>query len=211
MVSLGGVAAGPPLSRDSLGSRHRPRGTTVEPLKFDFPFERAEWAQAARAISLETIRRRWWRVAIFPALMVALAVAGFTKTLREGAPPAVVLQAVVPWIGLMIIWIGWLGLGYVLGPWRAARRVARMNSAFLGQTTLVITGTGLKVVSPGVTKDLECKAIPRVVETRQFFLFFVSGATAHFLPKRLLSDSQQGQLRVLLQGALPEGDLRLLP
>jgi len=50
---------------------------------------------------------------------------------------------------------------------------------------------GLRVSGAVFEMKLAWEAIPKVLETKRFFFFFISTQRAHYLPKRVIASEQQ--------------------
>jgi hypothetical protein len=89
---------------------------------------------------------------------------------------------------------------YFLAPWvreQAIRRQYR-NPTVPGPQTIVFTDKGLEMAGPITTVALSWEAILKVVEVRDFFLFYVSDELAHYLPRHAVSGPDADSLRMVI-------------
>lgn len=79
----------------------------------------------------------------------------------------------------------------------------RKNPSVTGVLTFVLNSEGLETHGHSFDVRMRWDAIHRVIETRQFFLFYVASATAYFLPKTCVASPEELQLiRDIVSGAI---------
>jgi hypothetical protein len=141
--------------------------------------------QARAAARIFQLSWAWW-LAMIPFCALPLGVAAYWFA-RAGWHPQVVRMAGLGLLGgvawhFVMPWIGVLA---------ARSSVPDMNAP----QTWTLQTEGLSIATSSTTITRSWPSIVRVRETGEFFLFYVSGSAAHFLPKRSLTAEQQGALR----------------
>ena len=82
-----------------------------------------------------------------------------------------------------------LPLCHALNVWQMRRR----NASVRGVLTFTVTEEGYESHGGHFDVRLRWDAMHRVVETRGFFLFYVSSAMAHFIPKACIASPEELQ------------------
>jgi len=82
-----------------------------------------------------------------------------------------------------------LPLCHALNVWEVRRR----NASVRGVLTFIVSGEGFESHGGSFDVRLRWDAFHRVVETRRFFLFYVSSALAHFIPKAYIASPEELQ------------------
>jgi YcxB-like protein len=94
-----------------------------------------------------------------------------------------------------------LPLCHALNVWQMRRR----NASVSGVLTFAVTGEGFESHGGSFDVRLRWDAIHRVVETRDFFLFYVAAAVAHFIPKACVGSPEELQaIRRIIHEAVRE-------
>jgi hypothetical protein len=91
-----------------------------------------------------------------------------------------------------------------LVPYLWARSYKR-NPLLQGDMTIELTPEELRVVRETNTMTHRWPAMVRATETPAFFLFFVTKASAHYLPKRVVPPEDLPDLRAFLRAHVPSG------
>lgn len=94
------------------------------------------------------------------------------------------------WVALLmgpIFVFAFLPLCHALNVWQMRRK----NASLQGPLTWTVSAEGYE--SHGGTFDVRLRwdAIHRAVETKDFFLFYIAAATAHFIPKACATSAEQ--------------------
>ena len=91
----------------------------------------------------------------------------------------------------------------------SVRTYRSKNRTVAGQHSLTLDADGIHMSNPLVDMTLQWKAVHKVIETRSFFLFFISVGIAQYLPKRVISPEDLPSVRELIashtRAALPPG------
>ena len=83
------------------------------------------------------------------------------------------------------------------------RSAHRNNPSLRGEQSYEFGPEGLRMWGPLHSTTLDWRAIPRVAETREFFLFYLNNQAAYFLPKRVVAaQGSVTELRALLAANL---------
>lgn len=130
-----------------------------------------EQYDASMAVLIRT-RVRAIAALLFPAaaiLLVALLV-----YLRR---PPTFPQAIV-----IIAALGFVHAVTALNVWLFRRK----NRTVTGTHVMVLDDSGIRIQGPHFDMQLKWEGIAKIVETRKFFLFFISSSMAQFLPKRVI-------------------------
>jgi len=135
-------------------------------------------------------------------------------TILLRVPSLVAVMAVIPLIAVLVLWsninsgsfgfgsiafvvwaVGFAPLLTAVSVWLARRR----NKTVVGSYVFEIDEQGIRVSGAVFEMKLAWAGIPRVVETKRFFFFFISSQRAHYLPKRVITTDQQlAELRRLV-------------
>ena len=82
-----------------------------------------------------------------------------------------------------------LPMCHALNVWQ----MRRQNATLRGVLTFTVTSEGIESHGGSFDVRLRWDAIHRVVETKRFFLFYVSSTMAHFIPKDCISSDEELQ------------------
>ncbi len=171
---------------------------TEPKLSFRFSFQPWEHYRALRAIS----NRGAMRVTTYLfGLVVPLAFLALTLMAQVTDPE-------LPPPGFRDLWIVVFlpAVYFLLIPalylWKAYRLQIDEPSKE-GEQTRSLSAAGLKISGPRMSVDLSWDGIRRIIETREFFLFFGSKSCAMYIPKRLLAEPNgvQEARRLILENA----------
>lgn len=160
-----------------------------------FDFDAAEHYRALRAVTRLTVFRfvPWIAGGMAASLVLVCA-----WRVSRGETIGDVLPGMLPYLVLLAFWA-------ILLPMmqrRAARRLPRKDASLVGPQTRSIDADGYHSRGNDVALDIPWKVMHRVIETDEFFLFFVNKQCAYYIPQRSLSDSQTESVRTLLRGAM---------
>jgi hypothetical protein len=106
----------------------------------------------------------------------------FALMLTTGRDVTQTLRGIPIWLCLLsvpLFVIAFLPLCQVLNVWQARRR----NAALQGTLMWTVSAEGFASHSSAFDGMLRWPAIHRVVETREFFLFYIAATSATFIPK----------------------------
>jgi hypothetical protein len=159
-------------------------------VRADFTFDRKEHYRASSEVTRRT-SARYFGIGFF---VVGLALSywnGF-RCLGE-YPLATVIGSALPWLALGAFWLGL----FPFQLWRAARQTERTDPGARGVLSREVDEFGLLATGNDVVLELPWKAILKVVETEEFFLFFYFKNLAYCIPKRVLSPSDVATVRRL--------------
>jgi hypothetical protein len=158
----------------------------IEPLSFQFTWDQAEHARMIRAVTRHQLTGWFRRSAV--------------GLLRPGANPWVVWRAAAPWIVILGIWYALLRLGL---PYLAAHTFRRDNHCARHPMRRVVGSQGLRTECETTSSTVQWSGIHGVVETAEFFLFYVTRVCAVQLPKRAIPTATElDRLRSLLRDQL---------
>jgi hypothetical protein len=121
-----------------------------------------------------------------PLQMLALAIfplAGFALILLSLATDSLSLFTIF----LVVLTFSFFPLVTALNVWLSRRR----NKIMTGQFVYNIDEQGIQVTGGVFESKLAWQALWKVVETKRFFFFFVSGRMAQFVPKRAIGSEEQ--------------------
>ena len=90
-------------------------------------------------------------------------------------------------------------VGSRIQPRLAANRTARKYPPGQRSMTTTVSPSGFRVESPNVSVSLSWKTIERVVESKDYFLLFVSSSRGYFIPKSAAHGQDLAYLRKLLK------------
>jgi len=93
---------------------------------------------------------------------------------------------------------------------RAVAQARRQNPSLCSARTYTVSREGFEVKAETFETRMQWPAIIEAVETKEFFLFFISARGAHFIPKAFLTSPNEFQdLRAIVREALgPKARLR---
>lgn len=157
---------------------------------FEFELPSGEHVRASRLISL---RRPVTKVMVTASVVAAfMGTAAFATEQSFGAYDPTFLLA-----------LGWcfpisVGAGLFIGPPVQVRALRQNNRAAAGPHVYKLTDAGLEMSSPGATATLTWANVVKVVESREFFLFYFAKSWAQVLPKRVVPQESLPSLRTAL-------------
>ena len=79
------------------------------------------------------------------------------------------------------------------------------NRTVEGVLEYTVDESGLGLSSAFVNAHFKWTAIPRIVETKRYFLFFISSQMAHFIPKAAVGDRIDELRRVIAENRVARG------
>jgi hypothetical protein len=172
----------------------------VLPLSFEFAWNEAEHARLIRAMTRHRLTG-WLNRAALPficgALLLFVLVVPF---LRPNADPLAVWIAAAPWLVILGIWFALLRWGL---PYMSARTFRRDNHCARHPMRRIISVQGLRTECETTATDIRWQGVQGVVETPEFFLFYVTRSCAVQLPKRAIPTQQDlKRLRAVLSQQL---------
>jgi hypothetical protein len=157
-----------------------------------FEFDRDEYQSALRETWAFNPGR--WVLPVMgivvPAVMLWVAVGQYWGEINAKAA----IVSAVPWLMLSAFYLSMLPLMQRA----AARRALENDPALRGVQVRTVDEAGVQVVGAGFAQQLLWADLVRAVETDHFFLFFYNKRVAHYLPKRVLTESELHQVRVLI-------------
>jgi hypothetical protein len=176
------------------------------PISATFEFNRQEHIRACRLIDKHAIRnpvwRRSWRV-LLSTLGLFIAVvsigqfsAGYWQTATVGLIPVVSLSL--------------LPLLPLVNAYGAARQWEKLNPVGARTVTFHANDDVVATTSSVGSIELRWSAVKQVIETREFFLFYMTDKVAMYLPKRTVQPSERTALRLLAQRRTPNNRIRLI-
>jgi hypothetical protein len=136
-----------------------------------------------------------------------------TLSVLSRVPLQIVFSAIFPLAGLLLLFLNLFTASlsfynivliffcFAFSPLLTALNVwlyRQRNKTSVGQFVYEIDDEGVKVTGGVFELKLAWQGIRRVVETRRFFLFFISTQMAQFLPKRAITSHQLSELRQLV-------------
>jgi hypothetical protein len=154
----------------------------------------AHW-RAIRDVTVRTAAH-WFAWAFFVGLPYVFLAIGYYKGLDMSRLGLNLPASLIGGPLLMLV-------GFPLIHYWTAYNLHRKNALLAGPQTFELTPTRLLMRGPMFNSDLDWNAIVKVIETRHNFLFYVSNAAAHFLPKDDLNSEQLAALRQHLRTWLP--------
>lgn len=111
------------------------------------------------------------------------------------------VAASVPWALAVILFFTTITLAV---PWMVARSYARQHPCVSQPFTVELADAELRTTCAHADVRVQWSGMRRAVETREFFLFYVTDACAHYLPKRALaSPAELERARELVLRHLP--------
>lgn len=155
----------------------------------DFVDTHRSWFKA----NLRSSERRW-RVLRTPATLALVAIVGLLCSTSNYEFLGYPLMAGAA--GGFFAWIGCLTLSYALIP-RRTRRLLRQQKNLHGEFTYGWSSQGLHYRAPDSAGVIKWPDMHRWHESPTTFLFFLSEAMCHFIPRRVLSEDEAAELRGL--------------
>jgi hypothetical protein len=171
-----------------------------------FEFNRREHIRACRLIDKYAIRNRilrWsWRLLLsILGLFIAIVSigqfsAGYWQTATIGLIPLVSLS-LLPFLPLVTAY-------------GAARQWEKLNPAGARTVTVDVNEDVVATTSSVGRIELRWSAVRQVIETPEFFMFYMTDKAAIYLPKRTVQPSCRITLRSLVQQRTPGNRIRLI-
>jgi hypothetical protein len=147
---------------------------------FRYDWNKAEHVRAGRDVArhVKALRIGFWVLVVF---LIVVAVIGGLAALARGRS---VIWSLLPWWLLMIFWLWLLTVGVRR---MQARAYAKLHGQVPFDVQFTITDTGVRTESPIASTELKWPVIKRVVETKEFLLFFYNWQCAVCLPRRAVA------------------------
>jgi hypothetical protein len=131
-----------------------------------------------------------------PVLTLILMLA-IGQDISRPSPPGIPAWAALA-LGPVFVFVV-IPLCHAVNVWQARRR----NVSVQGVLAFTVTAEGFESHGGSFDVKLRWDAIHRVVETRQFFLFYVATAIAHFIPKNCVDSPEALQnIRTIIREAV---------
>jgi hypothetical protein len=166
-------------------------------MRFTFDYDRAEfiraYREAGRHADMPFIKRA---PAVLGALAVFAAVAA--AILPDGGWRELMVRS-IPWLAMLALWL--LLFSRFMGP-IAVRQYEKQVQDARHPRSVVLDEEGHEISSFGGTSRRHWDATPRVVETAEFILFYITKQYATFLPKRGIPADELPTVRRLLREKL---------
>jgi hypothetical protein len=158
---------------------------------FRYDWHKAEHARAGRDVArhVKALRLGFW---VFVVFLIVVAVIGGLVALGGGLS---VIWSWLPWWLLSVFWLWLLTVG--VGRMQA-RAYAKLHGQVPFDVQFSITDTGVRHESPIASTELKWPVIKRVVETKEFLLFFYNWQCALYLPRRAVASPMD--YRMLTEG-----------
>ena len=142
-------------------------------LSFRYDVSRQTYLDVQRAILR---RSRFYTIAqygygVVPALVVAMSLLAGHPLRSLG--PSLPYLVLIPLIGYVLL--------PLLNKWMTEKTL-RANPSFAGAHEVALTSEGISMTSPAATALIRWTAFLRIVEGREYFLFYILTNRAHFLP-----------------------------
>lgn len=173
---------------------------TGEALSFQFTWNQAEHARLMRAVARYQLTGWFARSAlalVFGGLVLLMLMVSLLQP-RENLWN--VWRAAAPWLAILGVWFALLRLGL---PYLSARSFRRDNHCATHPMRRMVSAEGLRTECETTSTDVRWTGIHGVVETPEFFLFYVTPACAIQLPKRAIATPVElDRLRRLLREQL---------
>ena len=164
-------------------------------MTFTFTLTKGQHWAAVRAVQRRTVSYKlaWAFFGGVPAIILAVTLAGGASLWSAIASNPFGIVA-----GPFVMVAGFPLIQY----WSVAMH-HRNFPTLKGVQSFTLTPTHLSMSGPLHNTDLDWGAVRRIVETQSFFLFYISKATAYFLPKSAIPLEGQHHLREQLTQWLP--------
>jgi hypothetical protein len=162
-----------------------------------FEYDPAEHYSASQAVFRRGTARylRWG----FVALAIVLLWWNVVRHWND-ASLSMVLASALPYVLLGAFWLFY----FPYAQRRAARKLPEVDASVRGPQTRGVDVDGFHTRGNGVSLDVPWHAMVRGEETDRFFLFFYAKQLAYYIPKRVLSPSETGDVRGLMREHLGE-------
>ena len=160
------------------------------PLKFEYHWNLAEHARLFRAVMRYRLTG-WLSRAALPIIGAAfLLFVLVVPFLKAEANPVEVWIAAAPWLQILGLWFGLLRWGL---PYLNAWTFRRESHCARHPMRRIISVEGLRAECDTTSADFRWQGIQGVVETPEFFLFYVTRSCAVELPKRVIASEDDLQ------------------
>ncbi|HSU14911.1 YcxB family protein [Longimicrobium sp.] len=158
-------------------------------LSYTFAWDRREFARFYRA------HTRHARLGVVANLciwgFVAMTAFNVLYTAYIAATRGIGTAAgMLPWVLMMVAYVAYFRL---FAPAMVARRWEKQNCCAAHPTTRELSDDGLRIHCAMRDTKLAWPAIRRVVETKEFLIFFQTERYAHYLPKHALGGAAELQ------------------
>ena len=176
--------------------------TMRDPLyKWVFEFDEREHIDAGRAITKFASNAYWRKLAIvaWSILVLLTLLLAATNASDSGFFNA---------LWLLMILIVTLALPWLQGV-MGARQFKKLNPEGHRTLTFAIDDDGVRSTSFVGESKLRWQAVHHAVETREFFLFYVTKNVAHYLPKRVIAPAELFEVRKTMLGQVPAARVRV--
>lgn len=158
-------------------------------LSYTFTWDRKEFARFYRQLVRHARLSGFAKLAtrLFPLLIAftTLDTAYVAATRGIGAA-----SGMIPWALVLLFW---LGLFRLFTPGIVARQWEKQNCCVAHPMTRSLADDGLRVHCSMRDMKLAWPGIRRVVETKEFLIFFQTDRCAHYLPKRAIGSADELQ------------------
>lgn len=143
------------------------------------------------------LRRMWWLVAMFTAILILIVGVALVVSILFHAPE--VARATLPVALILLFWLAFVGLM----PYLAARRQFKTMIAFGEPVGFRFSSDGVHSVTGYSSGDTSWKAFWKICEAKTFFSLYFGAGSAWLLPKRFFSDvTEQEKWRRLVEAQI---------
>jgi hypothetical protein len=165
------------------------------PIRATFDFDSAEHYRASLAIHRAT-RSRW----VWPALALLFGGYGAYQVIDYWGryPARYIVIIAIPWFFFALMWSVTVPVSLRI----AARRLPRNAPSVLAPQERELDEGGYHSRGGGVSVDVAWETMHRVLETKEFLVFFVTRKAADYIPKRVLDADTLAAARALLRNRL---------
>lgn len=166
------------------------------------------WQTWEAFLALWSINRRAIRVWLIATFAAAIGLFGIGESIlfqQQQGRGVVISASLVTWsvMPLLFMLLIYPVISLVYAIWLPRRMPS------VGAQRVVVTDDGIRVRGRITAADVSWSMLTRVVETRRFFLFFLSKIQAFYIPKRSLQPQDIGALRTILRQHINERVLKL--
>ena len=159
---------------------------------FTFRWNRNEHARAIQAIARHMPGRKWINIFLYSGYTLIIALLLY----RPQVSPPFVVFVLFGFLMFLLAYAVWLE------PWLRAREVSREDTSVNQDIRHIVADDALRIRTHSVTTDMKWELFKQVVETPEFFLFYVSRRSAVFTPKRAIPPEDLDPLRTSLRSYL---------